>query len=101
MKYYHVTDFEGWIGINKEGLKCDANGGIFVLNKKEVAGYVGLNQLGLQDYGLFEIDSTGISGDVAPDNVGEITAKYQFIIHQPIIEKKYLKGIGMFKVKAS
>jgi hypothetical protein len=101
MKYYHVTDFEGWVGIHKDGIKCDSNGDIFVLNKKEVVGYVALNQLGLQDYGLFEIDSKGISGNVAADNVGEITAKYQFMIHQPIIERKFIKGIGMFNVKAS
>ena len=49
-------------------------------------------------YSLFEIDGKGVTGEIISDDVGELTAKHQRIIYQSVIEPKYIKFKGMFKV---
>jgi len=97
MKYYHVTDFKGWIKIQKEGIKA-TDGQIFVFDNLEVIPSAARNQLLLEDYGIFEIDSKGITGTIENDLVGEFTAQHQFIINQDTIDDKYINSLGMKKL---
>jgi hypothetical protein len=97
-RYYHITSFEGFLKISKEGIKASADGYIYLLDTKDYNAYVASNQLGYNDYGVFEINPDGITVEIKPDKVGEITAKHQFRIKQSLIEKQYLKFKGMYKL---
>lgn len=102
MKFYHVSGFENFPKILKEGIKSNDRNEIFVFDEgidlKNEIPYAAKNQLGFKDYSLFEIDGKGVTGRIICDEVGELTAKYQKIIYQSVIEPKYIKFKGMFKV---
>jgi hypothetical protein len=95
VRYYHITSFQGWLAIKDKGLKASEDGYIYMLDDDKVATYVALHQLGIPEFGLFEIDPSGIKGKLEPDLVGELTAKHQYRVKQGIIDKKYLKNLGM------
>jgi len=99
MNYYHITNFTNVPNISKEGLKGNGEGEIFVFDTDDhhLLSYASEYQLGLADFGLFKIHSSGITGKVERDNVGELTARHQFIIHQELIESRYIEFIGMKK----
>jgi hypothetical protein len=103
MKFYHVSGFENFPKILKEGIKSNDLNEIFVfddeIDLKHEIPYAAKNQLGYKDYVLFEIDGKGIIGNIVSDDVGELTAKHQRIIYQSVIEPKCIKFKGMFKVK--
>jgi hypothetical protein len=99
MQYYHITSFKGWQAINKEGIKCDVEGYIYVLDSLEVASYVALNQLGHADYGLFKIDPAGIYAPLETNDVAELTSKHQFRFKQSLLERQYLTDSGMHKIQ--
>ncbi len=99
MQYYHMTSFKGWVAINKEGIKCDTEGYIYVLDDLEVASYVAINQLGHADYGLFRIDPICIHAPLETDDVAEVTAKHQFRFKQSLLERQYLTDLGMLKTQ--
>lgn len=96
MKYYHVTDFGSFVKIKSEGLRANKEGEIFVFDDIEAIPYAAINQLFLTDYAIFEIDSSGITGNIENDNAAELTSKHQFIIYQDLIEPKHMKFLGMF-----
>jgi hypothetical protein len=98
MKYYHVTSFEDYHSILKTGLHGQNVGEIFVMTDKVAAASIAINQCGYRDYALLEIDSKGITGKVKQDCVAELTRKYQRIVCQDVIEPKYIKFKGMYKV---
>jgi hypothetical protein len=98
MKYYHVTSFEDYHSILKTGLHGQVQGEIYVMTDKIAATSIAINQCGYRDYALLEIDSKGITGKVKQDRVVEATRMYQRIIYQDIIEPKYIKFKGMYKV---
>jgi len=99
-KHYHISDFQGWLSIKKNGIKCSEDEYIYMFdtNDVDVLCYVAINQLFMTDYGLFEIDHAGIESELEPDLVGELTAKYQFRVKQELIDKKYIKDLGMKRV---
>jgi hypothetical protein len=96
--YYHITSFEGWLAIKTHGIRPSEDGYIYVLDDKDVVSYVAFSQLLKGDYGLYEIDIKGITANLEPDEVGELTAKHQFRVKQAVILPKYLKDLGMHKV---
>lgn len=95
MKHYHVTSFFNMIKINKEGLKANKQGYIFVISTIELANYIAFGQLFLEDYALFEIDVKGLI--LEADIVGELGSKFQFKIKSDLIDISRLNNLGMFK----
>ena len=82
-KLFHITTFENYLEIQKNGLRASADGYIYLLTSKENVGYVAMNQLGYTDnFGLLKINREGIIKELEPDNVGEITASQQRRIKQ-------------------
>jgi hypothetical protein len=92
-KYYHITPFENYKKILKEGLKANSLGEIFVFNTnhRDVIEYASINQLAITHCALFEIDTKGIIGEIEDDNVGEWTSQFQKIIHQDLIKPEFLR----------
>ena len=105
MKYYHITKKENGFSINLFGLKSNENGEIFLFsdwtlttrsNKKTVliCDLIARNQLFLDEFIIYEINSKGIKGKIENDNVAELTSKFQWIITQDNISRSYVKLIG-------
>jgi len=98
-KYYHITTPDSWEEIQKNGLTCDNEGNIFLLNTMypAVVDYVAYNQLfgGFVDFVLIEVDDKGIHKLLARDNVAEAPAYlgHQWILKQECISKRHLKFI--------
>ena len=96
-KYYHITTPDAWKYIQKNGLKCDDEGNIFLLNTMfpAVVEFVAFGQLfgSQKDYVLIEVDGRGIDGPLDIDNVAEISAYlgHQWIVKQDSISIKHLK----------
>ena len=106
MKYYHITKKENGLSINLFGLKSNENGEIFLFsdwtlttrrNKKTVliCDLIAQNQLGIDEFIIYEINPKGIKGEIKTDNVAELTSKFQWIITQDNISKSYVKIIGV------
>lgn len=98
--YYHITSFDNIISLNRDGIKSDNEGQIFLLdtNEASIVSTVACNQCFLDDYALFRIDSKGILGELIPDKVAESTAKYQFIAKQESIDPKYIRFINCYRI---
>ena len=101
-KYYHLTDVANASKILTEGIKANNEGLIFMFENlvicyngiiNTVADCIAYNQLYLEEYAVFEIASLGIYGEIMPDNVGEVSAKFQHILKQELIEKQFIKLI--------
>lgn len=110
MKYYHITRNSEKIisSILSEGLKDNEEGDIFLFENKSfgingiinnVADHIAANQIFLNKYVMFEVDTDGINGDLIPDRVADYSAKFQWIAKQPIIEAKHINIFGIFKTE--
>lgn len=95
MKYYHVTSFLNMIKINDEGLKANNDGYIFVINTIDLANYIAVGQLFMEDYALFEVNVDGLL--LEKDIVGELGSKFQFKIKTDLIDTSRINNLGMFK----
>ncbi len=106
-KYYHISknDHEVTNSILTNGLRCNDDGHIFIFEnikfsfygvENTVCDHIASNQVFLDEYSLFEINEKGIN-NINPDNVGEITAKFQWIVSQEYINPIYIKHLGVFK----
>ncbi|MEJ2658008.1 MAG: hypothetical protein P8012_12575, partial [Desulfobacterales bacterium] len=97
--YYHVTDVNNVSQIQKDGLKANEEGLIFVFTDMIVSSLVAQEQFGLADqYAVFKIYSEGITGRVIKDRVAEFSAPYQRVIIQEKISKEYIYLLGTFKI---
>ena len=112
-KYYHITnkDVKVMESILKDGLLCNAEGDIFVFENKSiqqcdpsfkpvintVADCIAINQIFVEEYYMFEIDIKGITTELIPDDVAEISSKQQWIVKQPKIEAQYINLFGEYK----
>ena len=105
MKYYHITKKENAVSIAFKGLTSNENGEIFLFsdwtlttrrNKKTVliCDLIAQNQLGIDEFIIYEINPKGIKGEIKTDNVAELTSKFQWIITQDNISRSYVKLIG-------
>lgn len=99
-RYYYVTSsFEASVSIYKEGIKASHDGYIPLLTRKDITGYVALNQVGAtKEFGVIHIDPKGITGSIEPDNVGELTAIYQKRVKQELIKPEFITTWKMFWV---
>lgn len=97
--YYHVTDVNNVSQIQKDGLKANEEGLIFVFTDMIVSSLIAQEQFGLVDrYAVFKIYSEGITGRVIKDRVAEFSAPYQRVIIQKKISKEYIYLLGTFKI---
>lgn len=111
-KYYHITSIENHLPILLGGIESNEDGEIFLFDTWEirntvndrialVCDFIALNQVGLFDEILIiEVNPKGIKVDPIPDNVGEMTAKFQWIVKQQKIYPSYCKVIGRRKPDA-
>jgi hypothetical protein len=109
MKYYHITPSENLQSILWNGLQANNDNQIFFYSGWEIGtkhinctalicDFIAINQLGLKEFAIFEISSKGIKTEIQNDNVGELTAKFQFHINQSKISKSYIKFVGYRQV---
>ena len=106
-KYYHLTAPENAQSIAEKGICANENGQIFLFENKEleadgilmrVSDSISYNQVFIDSYDIWEVSSIGIKGSLEQDLVGEITAKYQFVLHQPSIKSAACRLIRRRKV---
>jgi len=90
LKYFHLTPKRNMKLIEREGIKADEEGNIFVFTDMIVAEEIAINQVGASVYAIFEIDRKGITGKIERDNVAESAASFQRIIKQDCIEPKFI-----------
>lgn len=106
--YYHITPYskKTHLSILANGLNCDNEGHIFLFEnvslkigsvKNDVCDMIAANQLGIKKYLMYEIAPEGIETELIPDNVGELSAKHQWIAKQPTIKPEHINLFGIFK----
>lgn len=78
----------------ENGIKPTKND--LIIEEKPVSHHIARNQVGLLEYALISVRRHGIKVDLEPDNVAELTARYQWICKQTKIEAKYLRFCGIF-----
>lgn len=110
--YYHVTSKENAPKILKEGLKANKDGEIFLFSPNDfyaqlciedykgqqaivrrwraIGNKIAKDECFLENYVTLMIDSKGINIEPIADDVAEDTAKYQWIVKQPVIESKFI-----------
>lgn len=104
-EFYHIKPINKVDKILKEGLKAH-DGKIFVITSKDIkiAGQniverIARTQMFLEEYVLFKISGSGITGKITSDDVGEFTAQYHRVIHQDVIQPEYLELVEKVKLK--
>lgn len=106
--YYHITKPENEKTILRTGIKCDEDGNIFLFENVAVGAKDGIahvavsdmiaaNQIFLKSFVMFEIDPAGFSCDLIPDDVGEYTARWQWILRQDKIYPRFINKFGQYE----
>lgn len=89
--YYHISSIENKENILKNGLIANEDGQIFLIDNFKVADTIAMHQLGLYDFSIFKINSTGFKCELINDNVAEFTRSSQFILEQDLIAPEFIK----------
>ena len=87
--YYHITSIKNKEEILKNGIISSTNQ-IWVTDREEQILFVASNQVFLNEFSVFAISSSNITGKIEPDRVAEIGSKFQFIINQNIISPEHI-----------
>lgn len=96
---YHISSLENKNDIMSVGLDCNDEGCIFLfedvtvetfLGETNVMEHIAKNQLRLKDVAMFAVKKSDITGEIINDDVGEITAPFQWIIKQKNIPAYYV-----------
>lgn len=96
-RFYHVTEPSNRQSIKKHGIKA-SEGMIFLFDNPLSASAIAINQCFMKEYALFEVKKSGITSELIPDNVAEMTAKYQYYVEQERIEPQHLQFIDCYKI---
>lgn len=96
-RFYHVTEPSNRQSIKKHGIKA-SEGMIFLFDNPLCASAIAINQCFMKEYALFEVKKSGITSQFVPDNVAEMTAKYQYYVEQERIEPQHLQFIDCYKI---
>jgi hypothetical protein len=105
--YYHLTAQENESSIYNLGIQANEDGMIFLFENKLlttksasmlVGDSIAYNQVNLSEYDIWEVSSKGIHGKIEQDCVGELTAPYQYILHQPVIKPNSCKLVKRKRV---
>lgn len=98
--FWHITKKENLESIKKNGIKANEYNEVFLLDDSEiqhplhtqsffVSKFVALNQLFLDEFVILAVDVEGL--ELEPDNVAELTAKWQYI-YKGDINPNRIKG---------
>lgn len=98
--FWHISEKENLESILKNGIKANEDNEVFLLDDREiqyplhtqsffVSKFVALNQLFLDEFVIFAVDVEGL--ELEPDDVAELTAKYQYI-YKGDISPERIKG---------
>lgn len=98
--FWHITEKENLASIKKYGIKANEDNEVFLLDDREiqhplhtqsffVSKFVALNQLFLDEFVILAVDVEGL--ELEPDNVAELTAKWQYI-YKGDINPNRIKG---------
>lgn len=90
---YHITKEENLRSILQNGIKANEYNEVFFLDDVDVkhplhsqsffvSKFVALNQLGLNEFVIFEVDVEGL--ELERDNVAEFTSEFQYIYNGDI-----------------
>ena len=105
--YYHITSFQGWAAVLKQGIFASKDGYIYMLDTDDNAVCTVLirkmNSIKVytsRGCGVFRIDPAGLTAPVEADEDGlkydtKFTLPHQFRVKQQVIEPKYLKSKSM------
>ena len=104
-KYYYISKVSDVPDIHENGIEADEDGDIFLFaidkgkirNILNIAGYITTNQLFLDEYALFEIFESGITGEMIYYKISGRTEQYQKILKQKNISKEHIKFINCYK----
>ncbi len=83
---YHVTSLGNVESIERSGIIANRRGEIFVITDPIVANEIAKSQLFLDEYAIFGIEESAITGRVFEDQVAEFTRSLHRIILQARIE---------------
>lgn len=99
--FYHISSPSNIPSILENGIVAGVDGKIFLLDTEEqkIVASVALLQCGYQDYALFRVETKALSGQLMPDNVGELTTSHQFILKQDLIASKYVSLVDCYRLK--
>lgn len=101
-KHYHLSNPANVDSITKNGIRANKNGEIFLFEdhtlqignvSMRVSDSIAYNQVFLEEYYVWEVviqENTVLMAD----EVAELTAPYQFILHQPRIAPTNCKLVG-------
>ncbi len=91
---YHVTSLGNVESIEKNGIIANRRGEIFVITDPIVANEIAKSQLFLDEYAIFGIEESAITGCVIEDQVAEFTRSPHRIILQDRIEPNEIFLLG-------
>ena len=105
--YYHITHPKNLKSIGKHGLRANTDGHIFLVDRYEVIHspslvrarvplFIARNQVFLPQFAVLAVSWKGIRCKLIPDDVAEITARFQFIAQQPRIAPSYCRFKGIY-----
>lgn len=96
MKYFHISEIENKESILLNGLKSNGNA-IFLFDDISQAENIAVNQLGINEFSLFEIDPKGILKNIKQDNVAEFGSSHQWYLELDLIEPRRIKRLSDVK----
>lgn len=94
--YWHVTEPENLPSILRDGLSGGDENMIWVVDRRDVASAVALNQTFTPEFALIGVRRDGITGEVEPDDVAEYTRHHQWIVRQSRIARDHLYYAGTY-----
>ncbi len=84
VKYYHISRIENKDSIIRNGIRAN-EGHIFMCTSLKQLPMIAVNQIGTNEYSIFQIGRRGITSEILSDNVAESGSETQFYIQQDII----------------
>ncbi len=104
-KFYYISDVTSVSEIQENGISSDEDNSIYIFTIDKgkikdvlnIAGYIASNQLFLDEYALFEIIDSGITGKLIDHKVSGRTAQYQRIVKQENIGNEHIKFVNCYK----
>ncbi len=87
--YYHISSIKNKESILTNGIKSKSNE-IFICNDIEQLSSIAIDQLGINEYSIFEIKEEGITGEFIVDKVADFGSDKQFLVSQDKIEPAFI-----------
>ena len=98
-RHFHLTHPDNIRSILSAGLLANEAGDIFLATSPAVLENIARDQLFLTEAALFGVYSRGLTGQKLPDDVAELTAKYHVRLRQPHVASRFLRFVGVIRVR--